>query len=197
MLFEANGDYKQVQIFDSKKPAFPIHSVIPFQIGGVVNEGSNGGAKSGQRCGFVVAGDSGTLRVYVKSDSTQMPYKRVESDKDDLYMTSDYERTKDPHKLSIFLDVKYHKITHMCLSPREDQLLFSTDTSQIISVKINLDKPSEETFPYDYLVSSFHSKPIYGLSLCIKKQLIATCSNDRSIRLWSYNNQGQFKLELR
>lgn len=126
-----------------------------------------------------------------------MPYKRVEPDKDDLCMTSDYEHTKDHHKLSVYHDVKYHKITNMSLSPREDQLLFSTDTGQIISVKINLDKPSDEQFPYDYLVTSFHSKPIHGLSLCIKKQIMATCSNDRSVRFWSYNNNNQFKLELR
>jgi WD40 repeat protein len=113
-------------------------------------------------------------------------------------MTSDYERTKEPHKLSVYLDVKYHKITNLALSPREDLLLFSTDTSQIISVKINLDKPSDEQFPYDYLVSSFHSKQIHGMDLCIKKQLMATCANDRSVRLWSYNtNSNQFKLELR
>jgi hypothetical protein len=33
MLFESNGDYKQVQISDPKKPSFPINSVLPFTIG--------------------------------------------------------------------------------------------------------------------------------------------------------------------
>jgi len=63
----------------------------------------------------------------------------------------------------------YNKITHMTLSPKEDCLLFSTDNSQIISVKINLEKPTDEAFPYDYLVTSFHSKQIHGLDICIKK----------------------------
>ena len=58
-----------------------------------------------------------------------MPYKRVEAEKDDLFISSDYEKTKEAHKLSIFLDVKYHKITNLVFSPREDQLLFSTDSN--------------------------------------------------------------------
>lgn len=33
MLFEASGDYKQVQISDPRKPSFPICSVLPFTIG--------------------------------------------------------------------------------------------------------------------------------------------------------------------
>ena len=111
-------------------------------------------------------------------------------------MSSDYEKTKEPLKLQIYNDVMYHKITNMCLSPREDLLLFSTDSNQIISVKINLDKPTDELMPYDYLVTSFHSKSIHGLDICIKKQIIATCSNDRSVRIWSYNNNNQFKLDL-
>jgi len=39
------------------------------------------GGKGGVRSGFVVAGDSGMIRVFVKSDSTAMPYKRVEPEK--------------------------------------------------------------------------------------------------------------------
>lgn len=42
MLFEATGEYKQVQIFDAKKASFPISAVLPFQIGGAETE--NGGA---------------------------------------------------------------------------------------------------------------------------------------------------------
>lgn len=33
MLFESDGQYKQVQISDPKKPSFPINSCLPFTIG--------------------------------------------------------------------------------------------------------------------------------------------------------------------
>jgi len=67
MLFESNGDYKQVQISDPRKPSFPIFSVLPFTMGSQ-GDNSNNAGKSQLKSGFIVAGDSGTLRVYVKSD---------------------------------------------------------------------------------------------------------------------------------
>ena len=51
--------------------------------------------------------------------------------------------------------------------------------------------------PYDYLVTSFHSKAVVSLDTCIKKQIIATCSIDRSLRLWSHDlRTNRFSLRL-
>ena len=97
-------------------------------------------------------------------------------------------------KSGIQTDVMYRKITNMALSPREDLLLFTTDTNQIIKIQINLERPYEVD-KFEYLVSSFHSKAILGLDVCIKKQMIATCANDRTVRIWSYANN-QFKLDF-
>ena len=77
----------------------------------------------------------------------------------------------------------------MALSPNEELLLFSTDHNQIISVKINLEKPTDEAMPFDYLITSFHSKYINGLDTCIKKPMIATCSFDRTVRLWGFESR--------
>jgi len=88
--------------------------------------------------------ESGHIRVYMKSDTIGIPYKRVESDHDDLMMLNDYERNTDINKKRLSHDVMYHKIISMCLSPTEEQLIFGTEMNQIISVKINLDKPSDE-----------------------------------------------------
>ena len=35
---------------------------------------------------------------------------------------------------------------------------------------------------------SFHSEAISGIDVCIRKQLIATTSKDRSVRIWNYND---------
>ena len=86
----------------------------------------------------------------------------------------------------------------MALSPeKKDLILFTTETNQIIKIQINLERPYEVD-KFEYLVSSFHSKAILGLDVCIKKQMIATCSNDRTIRIWSYSNNANnpFKLEF-
>ena len=188
LLFEPNGDFKNIQIFDPKKSSFQINSVLRFTIG-QHESNQSGGKGPTQKSGFIVAGDSGQIRVFLKNEKNdtdvRMPYKRTESD--DLIMVSDNDT-----KSGIEADVMYRKITNMALSPREDVLIFSTDTNQIIKVQINLERPSEVD-KFDYLVSSFHSKSILGLDVCIKKQMIATCANDRTIRFWSYKSDGYEK----
>lgn len=89
----------------------------------------------------------------------------------------------------------YHKITNLALSPRQDTLLFTTDANQILKLNINLERPYEVS-EFEYLITSFHSKGIIGLDVCIKKQMLATCATDRTVRIWSYNQSNHFTLDL-
>lgn len=45
---------------------------------------------------------------------------------------------------------------------------------------------SDPTIKVEYVHCSFHSKEVTGLDVCIRKQLIVTCSLDKSIRIWNY-----------
>ena len=38
----------------------------------------------------------------------------------------------------------YHKINSVVLSPKEDQVVFTTRSNQIVKVPINLERPNEE-----------------------------------------------------
>jgi hypothetical protein len=67
-----------------------------------------------------------------------MPYKRVEGE--DLQISPDHERE---NKI-LFDDVMYHKILGLALSPKEETLIFTTDSNQIIRVDINLERPYME-----------------------------------------------------
>ena len=49
---------------------------------------------------------------------------------------------------------------------------------------------------YDYLWHSFHSRPISGMDVCIKKNLIATCSSDQTVKVWSYSPSLGFELQI-
>jgi len=49
---------------------------------------------------------------------------------------------------------------------------------------------------YEYLVHPFHSKSILGMDVCIKKNLIVTCSNDKTVKIWSYNPSLGFELVI-
>ena len=35
----------------------------------------------------------------------------------------------------------------------------------------------------------FHSSAVVGLDTCLRKPLVATCSSDRSVRIWNYNDR--------
>lgn len=73
----------------------------------------------------------------------------------------------------------------MDLSSSEDTIILTTDNQQLIKVSANLERLSEPDFlHYDFLVCPFHSRQISGLDICIKKNLVATCSLDKTIKIW-------------
>ena len=39
---------------------------------------------------------------------------------------------------------------------------------------------------FSYVMGPFHRDEITGLDVCIRKELIATCSKDRSVSIWNY-----------
>ncbi|XP_063330906.1 cilia- and flagella-associated protein 57 isoform X3 [Pelmatolapia mariae] len=47
----------------------------------------------------------------------------------------------------------------------------------------------EDKLHFEFLSQSFHSSSITGLSICIRKPLVATCSLDRSVRIWNYETK--------
>lgn len=49
--------------------------------------------------------------------------------------------------------------------------------------------PQEESACFDLLSQSFHSKAITGLSVCVRKPVVATSSLDRCIRIWNYETK--------
>ena len=48
----------------------------------------------------------------------------------------------------------------------------------------HLDKPQEDA-NYEYLMFPFHWRKIQGMDICLKKKLIATGSDDRTVRIWN------------
>ncbi|XP_030585789.1 cilia- and flagella-associated protein 57 [Archocentrus centrarchus] len=82
------------------------------------------------------------------------------------------------------------QIDAICISPAEETLAISTNRGQLYSVSLSsVDMNKEEQLPFEFLSQSFHSSSITGLSICIRKPLIATCSLDRSVRIWNYETK--------
>ena len=87
-------------------------------------------------------------------------------------------------------------IKSLDLNSSEDTLIFTTENQQIYKMSINLHDTSNIEAVYEYLVHPFHSRPITGMDVCIKKNLIATCSSDKTVKIWSYNPSIGFELQI-
>ncbi|XP_068451125.1 cilia- and flagella-associated protein 57 [Clinocottus analis] len=80
------------------------------------------------------------------------------------------------------------EIDTMCISPAEGTLAISTDRRQLYSFSLSsVEIHKEEHF--QFLLQSFHSKSITGLSVCVRKPLVATSSLDHSVRIWNYETK--------
>ncbi|XP_054473374.1 cilia- and flagella-associated protein 57 [Anoplopoma fimbria] len=80
------------------------------------------------------------------------------------------------------------EIDTMCISPAEETLAISTDRGQLYSFSLSSVEINKEEH-FEFLSQSFHSKSITGLSVCIRKPLVATSSLDHSVRIWNYETK--------
>lgn len=77
-------------------------------------------------------------------------------------------------------------ISSMVITSEEDRVYFVLENSnQLMKLSIALDGTDEQP-KYEHLIYDFHSSSITGLDVCVRKQLIATCSLDQSVRIWNY-----------
>ncbi|XP_007951295.1 cilia- and flagella-associated protein 57 [Orycteropus afer afer] len=79
------------------------------------------------------------------------------------------------------------EILCLCFSPSEETLIASTSKNQLYIIAMSLTEISKgEPAHFEYLMYPLHSASITGLATCIRKPLVATCSLDRSVRIWNY-----------
>jgi len=191
ILMETNGDFKQNTVKSHKRNTLPINTVIPFSLDRTEAERKT--QPTGTNTGFIVASLSGVFRVFMMADfGSRNPYKDSEHDLEPTQRELDQNEQLDR-------DLTYMKVTDMALSPKQDQLIFTTSSNQLLRVPINLasHSPSEGGRPaeslegtrYDYMINAFHSQPIFGMDICLKKPILATCSSDRTVRVWNYGVQ--------
>lgn len=67
-------------------------------------------------------------------------------------------------------------------------ILISTESNQLYYIDIQNDNSLGDGNNYKFLLSPFHSEDITCLDVSRLKQLVATCSRDRYIRIWNYIN---------
>jgi cilia- and flagella-associated protein 57 len=132
--------------------------------------------------GIIVGGEEGKIWVYESVTSEHVSPLRLTHTNHEIK----FENEKDPI-LADNTQEKNARITSLALSKSEDRLYLMTDTRQLIQVQnISLDGSDVENFQFRYMISPFHSSAITGLDVCLRKQLIVTCSA-QMINVWNYN----------
>uniref|UniRef100_F6PN18 Cilia- and flagella-associated protein 57 n=1 Tax=Ornithorhynchus anatinus TaxID=9258 RepID=F6PN18_ORNAN len=125
---------------------------------------------------------------------TVLLYERVE-EKDAFRESREVRIPPDPNSSDPSQSDK-QDIVCMCFSPSEELLIVSTNKNQLFSVTMSLIEIKKgEPAHFEYLLFPMHSAAITGLATCIRKPLLATCSLDRSVRIWNYetNNLELYK----
>ncbi|XP_060062057.1 cilia- and flagella-associated protein 57 isoform X2 [Erinaceus europaeus] len=125
--------------------------------------------------GFACSAGPGRVLLYEKLEE-----KDVYRESKDIRIPED-PQSSDPSQSD------KQDVLCMCFSPSEETLIASTCKNQLYIITMSLIEISKgEPAHFEYLMHPLHSASITGLATCIRKPLIATCSLDRSVRIWNY-----------
>jgi WD40 repeat protein len=127
--------------------------------------------------GFITSCGKGRAFMYEKIDDKES-YRKVR----ELRIPQD-PNSNDPTK------AEEQYITCMCISPPEETLLVVTNWQQIYELVFsNIDVGKVDHAEFGFMTYNYHHAGITGIDVCIRKPLIATCSMDKSVRIWNYES---------
>ncbi|KAG9471587.1 hypothetical protein GDO78_014121 [Eleutherodactylus coqui] len=127
--------------------------------------------------GFLCSGGPGAVCMFEKVEDREL-YRRGRNIK------IPQDKNHNDSGLS-----EQQEVLCICLSPSEETVVVSTDRSQLYSITLSsTDVTKGDDAHFEFLTDPWHSSAITGLSVCIRKSLIATCSLDHSVRIWNYEN---------
>ena len=118
--------------------------------------------------GFIIGGSNCTFYIYDKNDRDhRQPYTRIER--------------KIMNK-----DLSQYCINAFTLI-NDETIILGLENGSFMEVPFSMDKTvPEESFKFQDLVQPFHTNLITDFDLCIRKPLLATCSLDKSVKIWNY-----------
>lgn len=125
--------------------------------------------------GFVVSCGRGRAFLYERQEDKEY-FRKIR----ELRIPPDVN-SADPSKS------EEQSVLSMCMSPSEETLLAVTNWQQIYQISFsNVDVSKADYAEFEFMSYSFHHASVTGIDVCIRKPLVATCSTDRSIRVWNY-----------
>ncbi|XP_016155520.1 PREDICTED: LOW QUALITY PROTEIN: cilia- and flagella-associated protein 57, partial [Ficedula albicollis] len=125
--------------------------------------------------GFACSPSPGVVLLFEKTNE-----KEVYKESQEVWLPQDLFST-EPTKSS------RQDITCICFSPSEETMVVSTNKNQLYMFTMFSTKLiREKTSYFVYMNFPLHSNSITGLDMCTWKPILATCSLDRSVRIWNY-----------
>ncbi|KAK3612310.1 hypothetical protein CHS0354_011028 [Potamilus streckersoni] len=125
--------------------------------------------------GFACACGPGMVHLYEKTDDKDFFKKSRE-----ILIPLDNNSADPAH-------AQRQTIVCLTVSPSEETLVASTDMSQLYYITLSsADLGKGDQAHFEVLAQSFHYGQVMGLDVCHRKALIATCSLDKSVRIWNY-----------
>ncbi|XP_052776281.1 cilia- and flagella-associated protein 57-like isoform X2 [Mya arenaria] len=125
--------------------------------------------------GFACACGPGVVHLFEKTDDKDFFKKARE-----IRIPQD-SNSADPAKSQLQV------IMSLTVSPSEETLVASTDLSQLYYITLSsADIGKGDQAQFEVLAQAFHYGQIMGLDVCARKPLLATCSMDKSVRIWNY-----------
>jgi len=166
MLFEAGEMKHEFNLADKeKKPGEEDQVSGPPQISAIVSYSK----------GFACACGPGVVHLFEKTDDKDF-FKKAREIKIPQDLNS-----ADPSK------AQQQMINSLTVSPSEETLVASTDLNQLYYITLSsADIGKGDQASFEVLAQSFHYGQVMGLDVCARKPLIATCSMDKSVRVWNY-----------
>ncbi|CAF1015427.1 unnamed protein product, partial [Adineta ricciae] len=120
--------------------------------------------------GILVAAGVNKVYMFDRIDDNREYYRRNR----EIVLPNDSEK------------INNQQVVSMCLSPSEETLIVATDHQQIYQVSFSGIDITKDIAMFTFLADGNHCAQVTGCDTCIRKQLIATCGIDKTVRIWNY-----------
>lgn len=128
--------------------------------------------------GFIAGSEKGVVTFYERSDDAKEMFRKAKEVKLDSSMAGPMPSVG--------------AVTAMTVSPAEETVAIATSSNQLLTFSLSpTDFLKAEEGNVEHALTSFHTGPIFGLDVCVRKPLVVTCGTDKTVRIWNFVDRTQ------
>eukprot|EP00930_Biecheleria_cincta_P085307 TRINITY_DN746_c0_g1_i2.p1 TRINITY_DN746_c0_g1~~TRINITY_DN746_c0_g1_i2.p1 ORF type:complete len:1283 (-),score=294.40 TRINITY_DN746_c0_g1_i2:68-3874(-) len=136
--------------------------------------------------GFIAGGEKGVVTFYERSDDPKEMFRKHKVVRLDATSSMSDPNANNNSGPGV------GAVTSTTLSPSDEILAIATSNNQLLTLSLSpTDLLKAEDSAVENALTSFHSGPILGLDVCVRKPLVVTCGGDKSVRIWNYIEKTQ------